>query len=66
MKKTINSRRKFLATTLSGLAGAAVLPTVLSNGARAETEKKEYIYPLITSREPKKPIKKTYIILLGV
>lgn len=31
-----------------------------------ETEKKEYIYPLITSKEPKKPIKKTYIILLGV
>ena len=31
-----------------------------------ETEKKEYIYPLITSKPPKKTVKKTYIILLGV
>jgi ankyrin repeat protein len=31
-----------------------------------ETEKKEYIYPLITSKAPKKPIRKTYITLLGV
>jgi hypothetical protein len=31
-----------------------------------ETEKKEYIYPQITSRGPKKTVKRTYIILLGV
>jgi len=31
-----------------------------------ETEKKEYIYPLITSRGPEKTVKRTYIILLGV
>lgn len=31
-----------------------------------ETEKKEYIYPLITSKPLKKTVKKTYIILLGV
>jgi predicted aldo/keto reductase-like oxidoreductase len=42
MKNTSKSRRKFLKSALSGLAGAAVLPTVLSNEARAQEEKKEY------------------------
>jgi hypothetical protein len=31
-----------------------------------ETEKKEYIYPLITSKAPKKTVRKTYIIMMGV
>jgi predicted aldo/keto reductase-like oxidoreductase len=42
MENRNNSRRKFLKCTLSGLAGAAVLPAVLSQDVRAETEKKEY------------------------
>jgi predicted aldo/keto reductase-like oxidoreductase len=42
MKKTSKSRRHFLKNTLSGLAGAAVLPAVLSRELQAATEKKEY------------------------
>jgi predicted aldo/keto reductase-like oxidoreductase len=42
MKNTNNSRRKFLKSALSGLAGAAVLPTVLSKDAHAQEGKKEY------------------------
>jgi len=41
MKNNSKSRRKFLKSTLSGLAGVAVLPAVLSESARAETEKKK-------------------------
>jgi predicted aldo/keto reductase-like oxidoreductase len=42
MKTTNNSRRVFLKGALSSLAGAAVLPSVLSEGAHAESEQKEW------------------------
>jgi predicted aldo/keto reductase-like oxidoreductase len=42
MKTTNKSRRNFLKSSLSGLAGAAVLPAMLADDARASTEKKEY------------------------
>jgi len=41
MKATDNSRRKFLKSTLSGLAGVAVLPAVITQSTRAETATKE-------------------------
>jgi predicted aldo/keto reductase-like oxidoreductase len=42
MKTHSSSRRKFLKSSLSGLAGAAVIPAVLADDARSSTEKKEY------------------------
>lgn len=42
MKTTNKSRRNFLKASLSGLAGAAVLPAVLTDSARADTENKEH------------------------
>jgi predicted aldo/keto reductase-like oxidoreductase len=42
MRNTNESRRKFLKSALSGVAGAAVMPVVLAPGARAESEKNEY------------------------
>jgi predicted aldo/keto reductase-like oxidoreductase len=41
MKPMNNNRRAFLKTALSSMAGAAVLPSVLTESARAETEEKE-------------------------
>lgn len=43
MKATNSNRRKFLKSSLSGLAGAAVLPALLSDGARADSETRHKI-----------------------